>query len=132
MLLTNGVIIVFIPIILPISNSLFGGLLAGFVVNYTANLIASNIFREEEKKELEFLRSDKYLRDVYSMEEAELRDYCREYNLDDIDEEIVIQRIVHHLKGKDLYDKIGYSKPQMIRREKRIESILNIKLKKDH
>lgn len=129
MLLTNGVIIVFIPIMLPISNSLFGGLLSGFAVNYIANLIASNAFREEEKKELEFLRSDKYHRDVYSMKEDELRDYCREYNLDDIDEEIVIQRVVHHLKGKDLYDKIGYSKPQMIRREKRIESKLNIRLK---
>ena len=129
MLLTNGIVIVFIPIVLPITNSLFGGLIAGFVVNYFANLIASNIFREQEKQELERLRSDKYCRDVYSMSESELREYCREYNLGPIDEEIVVQRLVHHLKGQVLYDKIGYSKPQMIRKEKRIESKLNIKLK---
>lgn len=129
MLLTNGMIIVFIPIILPITNSLFGGLISGFAVNYIANLIASNIFREEEKKELELLRSDKYSRNIYSMTESEIRDYCKEYNLDIIDEEIVVQRLIYHLKGQELYDKIGYSKPQMIRREKRIESKLNIKLK---
>lgn len=111
------------------TNSLFGGLICGFAVNYTANLIASNIFREQEKQELERLRSDKYCRDVYSMSEEGLRAYCKEYNLDPIDEEIVVQRLIHHLKGQELYDKIGYSKPQMLRREKRIESKLNIKLK---
>ena len=68
-------------------------------------------------------------RAVKKMSEQELRTYCRECGLDDIDEEIVVQRIIHHRKGKDLYDKIGYSKPQMIRREKRIEHKLNIKLK---
>lgn len=129
MLLTNGIVVVFIPILLPVTNSLFGGLLCGFAVNYAANLIASNIFREQEKQELERLRSDKYCRDVYNMSEEGLRSYCREYNLDPIDEEIVVQRLVHHLKGQELYDKIGYSKPQMIRREKRIEAKLNIKLK---
>lgn len=129
MLLTNGIVVVFIPILLPMTNSLFGGLICGFAVNYIANLIASNIFREQEKQELERLRSDKYCRDVYSMSEEQLRAYCKEYSLDPIDEEIVIQRLIYHLKGQELYDKIGYSKPQMIRKEKRIEAKLNIKLK---
>ena len=66
---------------------------------------------------------------VYAMPEEELRAYCKAHNLDQIDTEIVVQRLIHHLKGKDLYEKIGYSKPQMIRREKAIESKLNIKLK---
>ena len=131
MLLTNGIIVVFIPILLPITSSIFGGLLCGFAVNYIANLIASNIFRAKESKELEQFKADKYCKDVYSMPEKDLRKYCKEYNLDLIDEEIVIQRLVYHLKGQELYDKIGYSKPQMIRREKRIETKLNIKLK-DH
>ena len=129
MLLTNGIVVVFIPILLPVTNSLFGGLICGFAVNCIANLIASNIFREQEKQELERLRSDKYCRDVYSMSEENLRAYCKEYGLDQIDEEIVIQRLIYHLKGQELYDKIGYSKPQMIRKEKRIEEKLNIKLK---
>lgn len=129
MLLTNGIVFVFIPITIPLTNSLFGGLLAGFVVNYGANIIASNIFREEEKKELYELRKERFCRNVYSLSEADLRLYCRSYNLDQIDEEIVVQRLIYHRKGKDLYDKIGYSKPQMIRREKSIEAKLNIKLK---
>lgn len=129
MLLTNGIIFVFIPITIPLTNSLFGGLIAGFVVNYGANLIASNIFREREKIELEYLRKEKRDRDVYRLNEEDLREYCRSYNLDLIDEEIVVQRLIHHLKGKELYDRIGYSKPQMIRREKAIEAKLNIKLK---
>ena len=129
MLLTNGIVFVFIPITVPLTSSLFGGLLAGFVVNYGANLIASNIFREKEKSELERLLKEKHDRSIYRLPESELREYCRSYNLDQIDEEIVVQRLVYHLKGKDLYDKIGYSKPQMIRREKSIEAKLSIKLK---
>lgn len=128
-LLTNGIVFVFIPITIPLTNSLFGGLLAGFVVNYGANLIASSIFREREKSELEILRKEKHDRDIYRLDEADLRKHCRSYSLDLIDEEIVVQRLIHHLKGKALYERIGYSKPQMIRREKAIESKLNIKLK---
>lgn len=129
MLLTNSIIIIFVPIIIPITNSLFGGLISGFTVNYIANLIASNIFREQEKQELQRLRAEIYCRNVYKMSEPDLRAYCKEHGLDSIDEEIVIQRLIYHLKGQELYDKIGYSKPQMIRQEKRIETKLNIKLK---
>lgn len=129
MLLTNGIVFVFIPITIPIANSLFGGLLAGFSVNFMADLIASNIFRSKEKKQLEKLLKEKNDRGVYSFDEARLREHCRSYNLDPIDEEIVIQRLIYHLRGKDLYEKIGYSKPQMLRREKKIEEKLNIKLK---
>lgn len=128
-MLTNGIVFVFIPVTLPLTNSLFGGLLAGFVVNYGANLIASNLFRNKEKEELIALRKEKQNRSVYSLSEVDLRKYCRSYNLDKIDEEIVVQRLIYHLKGKELYDRIGYSKPQMIRREKAIEEKLNIRLK---
>lgn len=131
MLLTNSIIFVCIPITIPLAHSLFGGLLTGFAVNYTANLIASDRFRREERKELEILRKERRCKDVYSLDEHNLRVYCKSFNLDPIDEEIVVQRLIYHLKGQDLYTKIGYSKPQMIRREKRIEANLNIKLK-DH
>lgn len=129
MLLTNSIIFVFIPITIPITNSLFGGLVSGLAVNYVANLVASNIFRAKEKKELIALREEMHKRDVYSMSESELRDYCKSYNLDYINEEIVIHRLIYHLKGQELYDRIGYSKPQIIRREKYIEEKLQIKLK---
>lgn len=129
MLLTNSIIFVFVPIALPLTSSLFGGLIIGFAVNYFANLIASNYYRMSERKELDQLRKEKHEKDVYSLDELSLRSYCKSYNLDFIDEEIVIQRLIYHLRGTELYSKIGYSKPQMIRREKQIESKLNIKLK---
>ncbi len=128
-LMTNSIVFVFIPITIPLTSSLFGGLITGFLVNYCADLIASNFFRQLEKKELEALKAEKHSREVYSMPEEDLRVYCKSYNLDSIDEEIVIQRLIHHLRGQELYDKIGYSKPQMIHREKTIEAKLNIKLK---
>lgn len=131
MLLTNGIVVLFIPVTLPLSNSLFGGLFAGFAVNYGASLIASDILRRQEQRELQALKEEKRQKNIYSMCENELRHYCHSYHLDPIDEEIVIQRLIYHLKGQQLYEKIGYSKPQMIRREKRIQSILNISLK-DH
>ena len=129
MLFTNGLIIGSIHIVIPICNSLFSGLISGVLINYLANLIASNMFREKEKQELNTLRKEKTARDIYSMDEAEMRKFCQSNGLDEIDKEIVIQRLIYHLKGEELYKKIGYSKPQMIRREKKIEATLNIKLK---
>lgn len=129
MLLTNSIVAVCVPATLSLANSIFGGLAMGFLVNYGAHLIASNILRCQEQAELQAFREAQRLQNVYSMEEAELRQYCRAHKLDPIDEEIVVQRLIHHLKGQQLYERIGYSKPQMIRREKRIQSTLNIILK---
>lgn len=129
MLLTNSFVCIFVPVTVPLTSSLFGGLITGFAVNYIADLIASNIARQEERKELQQLREEKRIRDIYSMSEEELRQYCKAYRLDFINEEIVVQRLIYHLKGQDLYRKIGYSKPQMIRREKYIEERLSITLK---
>lgn len=129
MLLTNGIIVVSIPITIPVSESLFGGLLSGFAVNLLADLLASSILRKKEKQELLALREELRCKDVYSMTEVELRSFCKSYNLDLINEEIVVQRLIYRYKGKSLYEKIGYSKPQMIRREKYIEEKLGIKLK---
>lgn len=129
MLLTNGIVIVFIPITIPLTSSLFGGIVSGFAVNWIADLIASSYLRAVEQQELLILKTEKSARNVYALSEHDLRAYCKSYNLDVIDTEIVIQRLVYHLKGRELYDKIGYSKPQMIRREQRIENTLGITLK---
>lgn len=105
------------------------GLVTAYIGQYEAE---SKFIRKDyayiEPRYNEFVQRQRSM-DIYSMTEDELRTLCRSHLLDEIDEEIVVQRIIYHLKGKDLYDKIGYSKPQMIRREKRIESKLNIKLK---
>lgn len=128
-LATNTLVFVSIPVILPITSTMFGGLFVGFVVTGGLNLFASHLIREKERIELNALKQEKRERDVYSMSEDELRDLCKSYNFDQIDEAIVIFRLIYHLKGQDLYDKIGYSKRETIRREKKIEEILEVPLK---
>lgn len=129
MLLTNGIILVFIPITIPISNSIFGGVISAFGVNYIAHLLSSSYARISERQELQRLQQEKTLVDIRSLSEPDLRLYCKAHGLDDIDTEIVVQRLIYHLRGNTLYSKIGYSKPQMIRREHRIQEVLGIPLK---
>lgn len=105
------------------------GLLIAYIAQYEAE---SKFIRKDyayiEPKYNALALKDRE-RDIYTMSEERLRELCREHLLDDIDEEIVVQRLIYRRKGQDLYRKIGYSKTQMIRREKRIESKLNIRLK---
>lgn len=128
-LFTNSAAIIFVPLSLSIGNSLFGGILSAFVLNYISNLIAANIARKNELNQLNDLKAKERQFNICEMNEQELREYCKLNMLDEIDEEIIIYRLIHKLKGKNLYDKIGYSKSQMIRRERKIEKQLNIKLK---
>ena len=118
-LFTNIAIFIIVPLITTISVSLFGAILVAFVFNYFVNLLASDLKHREEQRQT----------DICKLNEDELRAYCKEQMLDEIDEEIIIQRLIYRLKGQALYDKIGYSKPQMIRGEHKIEEKLNIKLK---
>lgn len=129
MLLTNGIVLVFIPITIPITNSVFGGILSAFGVNYIAHLLSSSYARIAERQELQRLQQEKNLVDIRSLSEPDLRLYCKAHGLDGIGTEIVVQRLIHHLRGTSLYEKIGYSKPQMIRREHRIQETLGIPLK---
>lgn len=129
MVLTNSIILVFIPITIPISQSVFGGVISAFGVNYITHLLSSSYARIAERQELQRLQQEKTLVDIRSLSEPDLRLYCKAHGLDDIDTEIVVQRLIYHLRGNALYEKIGYSKPQMIRREHRIQEILGIPLK---
>lgn len=128
-LFSNALVFIAIPAILPITNTLFGGILCACAVNYFASLIASNIFRQSEKERLAELEYERRARDVYAMSEEDLRQYCKSLGFDEIDTEIVVQRLIYHLKGRDLYEKIGYSKRNMLRREANIEEILGVALK---
>lgn len=118
-LFTNLSIFILTPIVLSLSVSLFGGVIIAIVFNYFVNLIASDLKHKKEQRQ----------KNICKLDEPQLRAFCKEQLLDEIDEEIIIQRLIYKLKGQTLYDKIGYSKPQMIRRERKIEEKLNIKLK---
>ena len=133
MLLSILVFSIGLRVTLPIGYSYMCCAICGLVIAYIFQYIAQTKHLNYEYElivpEYNKLLEEKNTRNVYSMPEEELRLLCRKHLLDEIDEEIVVQRVIHRLKGKDLYSKIGYSKPQMIRREKRIEQKLNLKLK---
>ena len=133
LLLSVGVFVIALRVTLPLGTSYICSGICGLVIAYVGQYAGESKFIREDYAYIEprynTLIEEQRKQDVYSLSEDDLRKYCRSFNFDEIDEEIVIQRLIYHLKGKDLYDKIGYSKPQMIRREQRIESILKIPLK---
>ena len=133
LILSVAVFAIGLRLTLPVRISYVCSGLCGLFIAYFAQYIAELKFIKEDYEYIEprynqFVEA-KRRADVYTMQESELCLYCKSNMLDEIDEEIVIQRLIYRRKGQDLYDKIGYSKPQMIRREKRIEERLNIKLK---
>lgn len=132
-LLSVSVFAIGLRLTLPTGISYTCSGICGLSIAHVAQYIARLKFIKEDYEYIEPKYNDLVEQsrktNFYSMNEEELRVQCRANLLDDIDEEIVVQRLIYHRKGKDLYEKIGYSKPQMIRREKRIEEKLNIKLK---
>lgn len=133
LLVSVCVFVLGLRVTLPIGYSYTCAGLCGVLIAYIAQSVAHNKFIQEDYAYIEprynELVEQQRIRDINRMDEESLRHLCREYLLDEVDESIVVYRIVHHLKGQALYEKIGYSKPQMIRREKRIEETLGIKLK---
>lgn len=134
LILSVGVFVIALRVTLPLGTSYICSGICGLVIAYVGQYAGESKFIREDYAYIEprydALIEEQRKQDVYSLSEDDLRKYCKSFNFDEIDEEIVIQRLIYHLKGKDLYDKIGYSKPQMIRREQRIESILKIPLKR--
>lgn len=134
LLLSVGVFVIALRVTLPLGTSYICSGICGLIIAYVGQYAGESKFIREDYAYIEprynALIEEQRKQDVYSLSEDDLRKYCKSFNFDEIDEEIVIQRLIYHLKGKDLYDKIGYSKPQMIRREQRIESILKIPLKR--
>lgn len=133
LLLSIGVFTLGMRLTLPVNLSYTCAGVCGLFIAYAAQYMAELKFIQKDYEYIE-PKYNKFVEDqlkqsIYTMAEQDLRMLCKANNLDEIDEEIVVQRLIHHRKGKDLYEKIGYSKPQMIRREKKIEEKLNIKLK---
>lgn len=133
LILSVGVFVVALRITLPMHLSYTCAGILGLVTAYIGQYEAESKFIRTDYAYIEprynALVEEKRRTIIYSMSESELRNYCKIQLLDEIDEEIVVQRLIYRRKGTDLYEKIGYSKPQMIRREKRIEEKLNIRLK---
>lgn len=63
-------------------------------------------------------------KDVYTMSENELYEHCRAHGLSDADCKIAFFIIHERLKGKELYDAIGYSERQAKRKRAVILNII--------
>lgn len=59
-------------------------------------------------------------KDIYAMNEQELYEHCRNCGLDDNDCKIAYFVVIERLKGKELYDAIGYSERQSKRKRTKI------------
>lgn len=133
LILSVGIFVIALRITFPVSVSYVCSGMCGLIIAYIGQYEGESKFIREDYSYIEprynALLELQNKRNIYSLSEEDLRAYCKSFNFDEIDEEIVVQRLIYHLKGRELYDKIGYSKPQMIRREQKIETILKIPLK---
>lgn len=57
---------------------------------------------------------------IYAMDKGQLYAHCRSRGLDDVDCKIAYYLVIEKLKGQELYDAIGYSERQTIRKRKYI------------
>lgn len=57
---------------------------------------------------------------IYAMDETELYEHCRSRGLDDVDCKIAYYLVIERLKGQELYNAIGYSERQTIRKRQYI------------
>lgn len=61
-------------------------------------------------------------KDIYAMSKEELYEHCRSRGLDDVECKIAYYVIIERLKGAELYEAIGYSERQTIRKRQEILS----------
>lgn len=122
----------------PITVSLFGCVLFAFFDTWLLWFIQDRFefklqakLLKEYSKQLEQQVAELLTKinhkDIYAMNEQELYEHCRNCGLDDNDCKIAYFVVIERLKGKELYDAIGYSERQSKRkRTKILETIKKI------
>ena len=124
--LTLGLIWFAIPITLPLSTSLLSSIPIAFIICFFGFLAQDRL-----DAHLEIKRLNKYVlellekletKDIYAMSKDELYEHCRSKGLDDVECKIAYYVVIERLKGQELYDAIGYSERQTIRKRKEILS----------
>ena len=131
---------IFILWILPIKYSLFNSIAVAFTCSFVLYLIANEtdekkkykhknkVCKQKIKKlnsQVQYLLSKLNHKDIYSMNEQELYDHCRKCGLSDVECKIAYYVVIERLKGKDLYEAIGYSSAQSKRKRKAILDKIN-------
>ena len=122
--LTLAIIWFAIPITLPLATSLLSSIPIAFLICFFGYLAQDRLDKARKIRQLE--RHTRELIDkimhkqIFAMSEEELYAHCRSRGLDDADCKIAYFLIIERLKGKELYEAIGYSERQTKRKRKKI------------
>jgi len=128
-ILTLSLIWFVIPVTLPLGVSLLSSVFIAFIIGFFGFVAQDRVdymlrVKALEKHNKELLEKISH-KDIYAMSEDELYEYCRAQGLSDADCKIAYFIVYERLKGKELYDAIGYSERQTKR--KRTEILNKIK-----
>ena len=122
--LTLAIIWFAIPITLPLATSLLSSIPIAFIICFFGYLAQDRVDLllqvNKLNKDIERLIEKISHKDKYAMNETELYEHCRNCGLDDVECKIAYYVIIERLKGKDLYEAIGYSEAQAKRKRKNI------------
>lgn len=122
--LTLAIIWFAIPITLPLATSLLASIPISFLICFFGYLAQDRVDLYIEIKELnkytdELLQKLNH-KDIYTMNEQELYEHCRNCGLSEEDCKIAYFIVIERLKGKELYQTINYSERQAKRKKKKI------------
>ena len=113
-----------IPITLPMATSLLSSIPIAFLVCFFGFVAQDRVDLLIEVRELQKYANDLLAKinkkDIYAMNEQELYEHCRNRGLSDEDCKIAYLIVIERLKGKELYNAIGYCERQTIRKRKKI------------
>lgn len=122
--LTLAIIWFAIPITLPLAISLLSSIPIAFLISFFGFIAQDRIDLIIEVKRLENYANELIIKlnhkDIYSMNEEELYEHCRNCGLSDVDCKIAYFIVIERLKGKELYQTINYSERQAKRKKKKI------------
>ena len=122
--LTLAIIWFAIPITLPLATSLLSSIPISFLICFFGYLAQDRVDLllqvKKLNKDIERLIEKISHKDIYAMNETELYNHCRNCGLDDVECKIAYYVVIERLKGKELYEAIGYSEAQAKRKRKKI------------
>lgn len=124
LILTLSLIWFTIPITLPIGVSLLSSIPIAFIICFVGFIAQDRVDALFEIKRLnkyvnELLETITH-KDIYAMPEKELYEHCRNCGLSEEDCRIAYFIVIERLKGRELYDAIGYSERQSKRKRTKI------------
>lgn len=122
--LTIAIIWFAIPITLPLATSLLASIPIAFLICFFGFVAQDWV---DAKKQIAKLNSEIGVllnkikhKNIYAMNKDELYEHCRNCGLDDVECKIAYLVVIERLKGKELYEAIGYSERQTIHKRTKI------------